>query len=177
MIESTGHMPSLADAIAMVRPGGTVLLFGIYTESEASLPFYQLYYKEPTIVSARAATPEDFTESIDLVAKGAMRLSPLVTQVLPLAELRTALGMLETDADGRMKIVLGALTRTRTVDIDDACIPLIWKHVVSRPRQRSRSRASSSPKLSRPPRLVWTVTSTLRTAFPGSSSSKAATAD
>ena len=39
-------------------------------------------------------------------ASGALRLSPLVTQVLPLVELRTALGMLETDADGRMKIVL-----------------------------------------------------------------------
>jgi len=106
VIESTGHLSSLADAIAMVRPGGTVVLFGIYTDSEGSLPFYQLYYKEPTIVSARAATPVDFTESIDLVASGAVRLSPLVTQVLPLAELRTALGMLETDADGRMKIVL-----------------------------------------------------------------------
>jgi 2-desacetyl-2-hydroxyethyl bacteriochlorophyllide A dehydrogenase len=106
VIESTGHMPSLADAIAMVRPGGTVVLFGIYTDSAGSLPFYQLYYKEPTIVSARAATPEDFAESIDLVASGAMRLSPLVTHVLPLTDLRTALGMLETDVDGRMKIVL-----------------------------------------------------------------------
>jgi L-iditol 2-dehydrogenase len=106
VIESTGHMRSLADAIAMVRPGGTIVLFGIYTAGEGALPFYQLYYKEPTIVSARAATREDFPESIDLVARGAVKLSPLVTQILPLSQLRDALGMLEGDVDGRMKIIL-----------------------------------------------------------------------
>lgn len=106
VIESTGHLRSLADAIAMVRPGGTIVLFGIYTTGEGALPFYQLYYKEPTIVSARAATREDFPESIDLVAGGAVKLSPLVTQILPLSQLRDALGMLEGDVDGRMKIIL-----------------------------------------------------------------------
>jgi len=106
VIESTGMLKSIADAIAMVRPGGTVVLFGIYTASEGSLPFYQLYYKEPTVVSARAAMSEDFPESIDLVAEGRITLSPLVTQVLPVTELAQALGMLESDADGRMNIIL-----------------------------------------------------------------------
>jgi 2-desacetyl-2-hydroxyethyl bacteriochlorophyllide A dehydrogenase len=106
VIESTGMVKSIADAIAMVRPGGTVVLFGIYTASEGPLPFYQLYYKEPTVVSARAANPEDFPESIDLVARGAITLSPLVTQVLPVSELGHALDMLKSDVDGRMKIIL-----------------------------------------------------------------------
>jgi 2-desacetyl-2-hydroxyethyl bacteriochlorophyllide A dehydrogenase len=106
VIESTGMVKSIAAAIAMVRPGGTVVLFGIYTASEGSLPFYQLYYKEPTVVSARAAMSEDFPESIDLVADGRITLSPLITQVLPLSELAQALDMLESDAAGRMKIIL-----------------------------------------------------------------------
>jgi 2-desacetyl-2-hydroxyethyl bacteriochlorophyllide A dehydrogenase len=106
VIESTGMVKSIADAIAMVRPGGTVLLFGIYTASEGPLPFYQLYYKEPTVVSARAAMSEDFPESIDLVASGRVALAPLVTQVLPVTELAQALSMLESDADRRMKIIM-----------------------------------------------------------------------
>jgi 2-desacetyl-2-hydroxyethyl bacteriochlorophyllide A dehydrogenase len=106
VIESTGVVGSIADAIAMVRPGGTIVLFGIHTASEGALPFYQLYYKEPAIISARAATPDDFPESIDLVATGRVTLSPLVTHVLPISKLRQALGMLEQDADGRMKIIL-----------------------------------------------------------------------
>ena len=106
VIECTGHLKALADAIAMVRPGGTIVLFGIYTDREAALPFYQLYYKEPVIISARAARGEDFPESIALVASGAVRLEPLVTQVVPLGQLRDALAMLEEDVDGRMKIIL-----------------------------------------------------------------------
>ena len=106
VIESTGVVQGIADAIAMVRPGGTIVLFGIYTATEGALPFYQLYYKEPTIISARAARGEDFPESIDLVAGGRIRLGPLVTQVLPVTDLERALGLLERDADGRMKIIL-----------------------------------------------------------------------
>jgi 2-desacetyl-2-hydroxyethyl bacteriochlorophyllide A dehydrogenase len=106
VIESTGHVKSLADAIAMVRPGGTIALFGIFTAREAALPFYDLYYKEPTIVSARAATGDDFPESIDLVARGLVRLEPLVTHVLPLTALPEALALVEQDVDGRMKIIL-----------------------------------------------------------------------
>ena len=106
VIESTGMVRSIADAITMVRPGGTVVLFGIYTATEGALPFYQLYFKEPTVVSARAAMSENFPESIDLVASGRVVLAPLVTQVLPVTELAQALGMLESDADGRMKIIL-----------------------------------------------------------------------
>jgi len=106
VIESTGMVKCIGDAISMVRPGGTVVLFGIYTASEGPLPFYQLYYKEPIVISARAAMGEDFPESIDLVARGRVTLDPLVTQVLPVAELTRALGLLESDADGRMKIIL-----------------------------------------------------------------------
>jgi L-iditol 2-dehydrogenase len=106
VIESTGMVKCIGDAISMVRPGGTVVLFGIYTASEGALPFYQLYYKEPIVISARAAMGEDFPESIDLVARGRITLDPLVTQVLPVAELTHALGLLESDADGRMKIIL-----------------------------------------------------------------------
>src|SRR5687767_5095556 len=70
VIESTGVVKGISDAIGMVRPGGTIVLFGIYTATEGTLPFYQLYYKEPTLISARAAMGDDFPESIDLVARG-----------------------------------------------------------------------------------------------------------
>ena len=46
VIESTGALPGIADAICMTRPGGTLLLFGITTAREGALPFYHLYFKE-----------------------------------------------------------------------------------------------------------------------------------
>jgi hypothetical protein len=47
----------------MTRFGGKVLMFGIYTAKEGALPFYDLYFKEVSLISARVAKPEDYTAS------------------------------------------------------------------------------------------------------------------
>ena len=99
-------MSVVAASVSMARLGGTLLLYGIMTATEGALPFYQLYYKELAIVNSRAAKGEDFPPSIDLVARGVVQLKPLISHVVPLAELGKAIGMLESDADQRMKIIL-----------------------------------------------------------------------
>ncbi|OFW12151.1 MAG: hypothetical protein A3F69_00905 [Acidobacteria bacterium RIFCSPLOWO2_12_FULL_66_10] len=106
VIETTGVVRSIADAMTMARLGGTLVLFGVTTAAEGVLPFYQFYFKELNVVNTRAAKGEDFPDSIDLVARGVVKLLPLVTQVMPLSELAPAIDMLETDVDGRMKIIL-----------------------------------------------------------------------
>ena len=106
VIESTGVVQAMSDGINMARLGGTLLLFGIGSTKTAELPFYQLYYKELKILSSRAAKGEDFPDTIDLVARGVLKLKPLVSHVLPMLELKKAIEMLETDEDQRMKIIL-----------------------------------------------------------------------
>jgi 2-desacetyl-2-hydroxyethyl bacteriochlorophyllide A dehydrogenase len=106
VIETTGVVRSIADAITMARTGGTLLLFGITTVADGALPFYQLYFKELNVVNARAAKGEDFPDSIDLVARGVVKLMPLVTQVMPVSALAPAIELLKTDVDGRMKIIM-----------------------------------------------------------------------
>jgi 2-desacetyl-2-hydroxyethyl bacteriochlorophyllide A dehydrogenase len=106
IIETTSKLPVIASSICMARPGGTLLLFGITTSTEGALPFYQLYFKELTLVGARVAKSEDFPAMIDLVARGTVNFAPLITHVLPLSELGAAMGMLDTDADERMKIIM-----------------------------------------------------------------------
>ena len=106
VIVATGSLPTIADAISMCRPGATLQLFGITTETEGKLPFYQLYFKELKIFNSRAATAEDFPVAVDLVARGVVKLDALITHVLPLAKLSSAIEMLVTDEDQRMKIIL-----------------------------------------------------------------------
>lgn len=106
VIECTGVPSALADAINMARLGGTLLLFGIMSATHAALPFYQLYYKELHIVNTRAAKGEDYPPTIDLVARGVLKLKPLVTHVVPLLDLEKAIGMLESDEDQRMKVIV-----------------------------------------------------------------------
>jgi L-iditol 2-dehydrogenase len=106
IVESTGAMSSLADAITMARFGGRLLLFGIITATEGVLPFYQLYFKELALINARVAKSEDYPDSIDLVKRGTVRLEPLVSNVMPFGELKTAIGMLASNSGQRMKIIL-----------------------------------------------------------------------
>lgn len=106
VIESTGVPASVASAMAMARTGGRLLLFGIITAKEAALPFYQLYFKELAIVSARAAKGEDFAGCINLLERGMVRLDPLVSHVMPLEKLETVMGMLGSDSDQRLKVIL-----------------------------------------------------------------------
>jgi L-iditol 2-dehydrogenase len=106
VIECTGVMSSIADAIRMVRFGGRILLFGISSATSGDLPFYDLYFKELTLLNSRAATAQDFPVMIDLVNRGAVRLEPLVTHRMALDELGAALGMVEDGAERRLKIIL-----------------------------------------------------------------------
>jgi threonine dehydrogenase-like Zn-dependent dehydrogenase len=106
VIETTGMLPSVAASVTMARSGGRLLLFGIITAKEGALPFYDLYFKELSLISARVAKGEDYPSAIALVERGSVRLEPLVSDVMPLAELQAAIGMLGTDSGPRMKIIM-----------------------------------------------------------------------
>ena len=107
VIETTGVVPQLAAAVNMTRSGGRILMFGIITAKEGALPFYDLYYKELALINARVAKSEDYPGAIGIVQRGQVRLEPLISDVMPLGELKAAIGMLGSDGGGqRMKIVM-----------------------------------------------------------------------
>jgi 2-desacetyl-2-hydroxyethyl bacteriochlorophyllide A dehydrogenase len=107
VIDTTGMLPVIADAIEMVRFGGRILLFGIITAKEGALPFYNLYFKEIQVINARVAKSEDYPACIELVQRGQVKLQPLISNVLPLGELKSAIGMLGSDGGSqRMKIIM-----------------------------------------------------------------------
>ena len=103
VVEAAGAMPALRTAIELVSPAGTILLFGTYTETNAELPFYDLYYKEIALVSSRASRPRDMYATLDLTAAGAFDLPPLVSDRLPLDEAPEAL---ERSRNGALKVLM-----------------------------------------------------------------------
>ena len=105
-IETVGTVPCLATTINMTRSGGRVLMFGIVTAKEGALPFYDLYFRELTLIGARVAKSEDYPASIALVERGLVRLEPIVSDVMPFGELKAAIGMLGSESAQRMKIIM-----------------------------------------------------------------------
>ncbi len=106
VIETTGSVSVLAQALDLARIGGRVMPFSIYTAKEAPLPFYQFYFKELNIINVRAAKGEDYPDSTEMVQSGKVRLEPLITHVMPLTEINKALEMLNSSEQKTMKIIL-----------------------------------------------------------------------
>jgi 2-desacetyl-2-hydroxyethyl bacteriochlorophyllide A dehydrogenase len=103
-IECVGKTETLAQAIDVVRVGGRIIVFGTITEDVGELPFYQLYYKELSLVNPRAAKPEDFPTSIGLVAAGTVELDPLITHTFPLESAEEAIAA--TSESDSLKVIL-----------------------------------------------------------------------
>jgi 2-desacetyl-2-hydroxyethyl bacteriochlorophyllide A dehydrogenase len=106
IIETSGNLSALAQAIDLARIGGRILPFGIYTGTNVELPFYQFYFKELQILNSRAAKGDDYTPSLELVEQGKVRLHPLISHKMPLENLDKALDTLESSSSRSMKIIL-----------------------------------------------------------------------
>lgn len=103
VVESSGSIEALAQAIELVRPRGTILWYGTSTATEGALPFYAVYYKEIRMIGARASKPRDMQIAIDLVAGGDVSIAPLVTDRLGLEDVGTAL---ELSRRGALKVMM-----------------------------------------------------------------------
>jgi|TARA_B110000263_G_scaffold77405_1_gene67588 (R,R)-butanediol dehydrogenase/meso-butanediol dehydrogenase/diacetyl reductase len=106
VIESAGKLSVLAQAMDLVRLGGRVLGYGIHTNTEGALPFYDMYFKEIQFINARAATDKDFSACLKMFESGKINLNPLISDILPLDQLGKAMEMVGTDAPQRMKIIM-----------------------------------------------------------------------
>ena len=106
MIEAVGYISVLAEAMDILRIGGRIIPFGIYAELTGELPFYEFYFKELNIINARAALPEDFPKSINLVETGKVELEPLITHVRSFEKLNEALQILMEPNNERLKVML-----------------------------------------------------------------------
>lgn len=92
-IDAVGSAGSLELAVAAVRPGGHVSLYGL-AEAQPRFELHRAVFKNLTF-SAHTSSPGLWVEAIELVATGRMRVEPLITDLVPFAELgrfvRTAL--------------------------------------------------------------------------------------
>jgi L-iditol 2-dehydrogenase len=76
---------ALDAALALLRPGGTCLLFAA-PATPVPVLLDRLYRRELVLVGSRSATPSSLRAALDLIASGRVPVEDLVTDVLPLEE-------------------------------------------------------------------------------------------
>ena len=88
VIEAAGNEQAWVDAVELVRPGGTVVLFGgLPGDARPPVDAYRLHYEELTLRGSFHHTPATVRGALGFLASGAYPWERLITHRVSLAEL------------------------------------------------------------------------------------------
>jgi L-iditol 2-dehydrogenase len=105
--EVVGNASALATAIGCTRRGGKIALIGNLAP-EVPFPLQSVVTRELTLIG-NCASAGEYPRAIELVASGAIRVSPLTSAVAPLAEGPRWFERLYSRERGLMKVILQPL--------------------------------------------------------------------
>lgn len=103
IIEATGSMAALANALPLLANGGSILLLGYYQTLQ--LPYMPLFLKEARLLTAKEWAPGDLLRCRDAIRSGALEVGSLLTHAMPVAEVAAAYHTALNDLDC-LKLVL-----------------------------------------------------------------------
>lgn len=101
--ECSGSAPGIASALAAVRPGGTLVQVGL-GGAETAVPMNLVVSKEITLRGTFRFHAE-FEQAVDLLARGAIDVAPLLTEIVPVDQAERAFA-LASDRGRAMKVQL-----------------------------------------------------------------------
>jgi threonine dehydrogenase-like Zn-dependent dehydrogenase len=100
-IEASASEAGINSALLLLRPAGTLVLAGVSLVHQSLFTLAALA-KEITIKSIYAYNAEDFDSALDFIARGALKVEPLISKVVGPEELQ---GVFEALHSGRSKDV------------------------------------------------------------------------
>ncbi|MDR7544146.1 MAG: alcohol dehydrogenase catalytic domain-containing protein [Armatimonadota bacterium] len=105
VIEASGNAAAFGSALRLLRPGGRMVIISIYHEpvSSADLAFVAT---NEIVLSGTLAGPNVFPGLLRLMAEGAIRTRPLITQRLPLAQVPDAFQKIESRSELSVKTMV-----------------------------------------------------------------------
>ena len=105
-IVATSSLKALADAIDMVRKGGTVMMFGVPSKgAKMDLDMNKIYSKEITLVTSYAASDKDTAEALILIESSQIDVKQLVTHTYSISDSQKAFDHARS-GENAMKIII-----------------------------------------------------------------------
>jgi len=93
VLEASGSPKSVPQGLAMVKPGGKVILIGIHP-APAEIPTTNLVRSSKSVIGAYGYDADIWNRALTLLSSGKVRTVPMVTHRLPLTEARHGFGLL-----------------------------------------------------------------------------------
>ncbi len=105
-IEAIGNPAVMELAFACLRTGGRLVVVG-YSDKDLALNAGRIMYREMEVVGSLGCRPVDYPKVIDMVRRGLIQVTPLVSHRLPLGEINAALDLLRRGEVIRAVVVPG----------------------------------------------------------------------
>ena len=105
-VEAIGLPATQEQALASLRTGGRLVLLG-YAAEPMSLPGGRVTYRELSIIGTLGCRPVDFPVVLDLVRRGRLQVSPLVSHRYPLERINDGFDALRRGEGVRHIVVMG----------------------------------------------------------------------
>jgi threonine dehydrogenase-like Zn-dependent dehydrogenase len=110
-IEATGKPDVLNLAGKLVRRNGTVLVFGVPRMQGHDFALHDFFWNEGRLITSVGPNVQhDFPIAVELIASGAIDVTPLLTHRLPFSRAQEAFTLFADRAEGAIKVVLTAET-------------------------------------------------------------------
>jgi len=106
VVEAAGEPASYAQAMQIVRRGGTVVYCGIYPHGAMSIDFTPARRKELRMIFVRRSLPRNYSEAICLAASGEVNLAPFCRTIYPLDQIANAFQDACERVSGLVKAIL-----------------------------------------------------------------------
>jgi L-iditol 2-dehydrogenase len=89
---TVGDPKLVGQAVEMAAPTGVVNLFaGFYPNGEAQFDFNAIHYRQITLTGSHNFLPRHFDAALHAIQHGTVQVRPLVSQILPLADIQRGL--------------------------------------------------------------------------------------
>ncbi len=105
VVEAVGHQSETVDlAIKLVKHAGDILLFGVPSPQRYPFPMLEFFKKNLNLLtSVHPDLARYFPLAIDMVSRGSIDVTPLVTHRFSVSEINEAFSLVERRADGVLK--------------------------------------------------------------------------
>jgi L-iditol 2-dehydrogenase len=104
-VEASGKANVLKDCIDVIKPGGSIVVFGIFSDRLSDFDPSFLYHKEPVIYGSKGAAGA-FKETIQLLEEKKLQILPMITHRFPLEETAAAFKVFEDKIPDALRIVI-----------------------------------------------------------------------
>lgn len=107
VVEAVGCAETLNESIAMLRRNGTLLSFGVPHTANYEVRYRELFRREGRVItSVGPDVQREFPIAVELIASGAIDVTPIITHRFPLAQAPEAFQLFADRRDGVLKAIL-----------------------------------------------------------------------